>query len=206
MAGLGRERDGVDASPTALVCQSGGCWSPLNRRRPCRKLARSVWTWRSECFKHTEQMRPARWYSVSGCGEQVLTFFADRPACVVAMEACSSAHYWARAIGEPGHTVRLIPPAYVKPFVKRQKNDTTDAEGDLRGGAEANDALCVGEERSSPGQCGCIPSSGSSGAAADTDDQLLARPSRGIWGRCGQRSLSRPAAHLTRRGSGRRFT
>ena len=73
-------------------------------------------------------MRPARWYSVSGCGEQVLTFFADRPACVVAMEACSSAHYWARAIGEPGHTVRLIPPAYVKPFVKRQKNDTTDAE------------------------------------------------------------------------------
>src|SRR5262249_52640860 len=44
------------------------------------------------------------------------------------MEACSSAHYWARAIGELGHTVRLIPPAYVKPFVKRQKNDTTDAE------------------------------------------------------------------------------
>src|SRR6516165_2904461 len=104
------------------------CWSPLNRRRPCRKLARSVWTWRSECFKHTEQMRPARWYSVSGCGEQVLTFFAGQPACVVAMEACSSAHYWARAIGELGHRIRLIPPAYVKPFVKRQKNDATDAE------------------------------------------------------------------------------
>jgi transposase len=60
--------------------------------------------------------------------EQVLKFFADRPACVVAMEACSSAHYWARGIGELGHMVRLIPPAYVKPFVKRQKNDTTDAE------------------------------------------------------------------------------
>jgi len=60
--------------------------------------------------------------------EQVLTFFAGQPACVVAMEACSSAHYWARAIGELGHVVRLIPPAYVKPFVKRQKNDTTDAE------------------------------------------------------------------------------
>ena len=74
--------------------------------------------------------------------EQLLAFFAGRPACVVAMEACSSAHYWARAIGEPGHTVRLIPPAYVKPFVKRQKNDTTDAEGDLRGGAEARCALC----------------------------------------------------------------
>ena len=42
-------------------------WSSLNRRRPCRKLARSVWTWRSEYFKHTERMRPARWYSES-CG------------------------------------------------------------------------------------------------------------------------------------------
>jgi transposase len=59
---------------------------------------------------------------------QVLAFFAGRPACVVAMEACSSAHYWAREIGELGHMVRLIPPAYVKPFVKRQKNDATDAE------------------------------------------------------------------------------
>ena len=60
--------------------------------------------------------------------EQVLAFFAGRPACVVAMEACSSAHYWAREIGALGHMVCLIPPAYVKPFVKREKNDATDAE------------------------------------------------------------------------------
>jgi transposase len=60
--------------------------------------------------------------------EQVLPFFAGHTACVVAMEACSSAHYWAREIGRLGHTVRLIPPAYVKPFVKRQKNDAADAE------------------------------------------------------------------------------
>src|SRR4051812_21518896 len=44
------------------------------------------------------------------------------------MEACGSAHYWAREIGMLGHAVRLIPPAYVKPFVKRQKNNATDAE------------------------------------------------------------------------------
>jgi transposase len=60
--------------------------------------------------------------------DQVLAFLAGQPRCVVAMEACASAHYWGRAIRELGHEVRLIPPAYVKPFVKRQKNDMADAE------------------------------------------------------------------------------
>ena len=60
--------------------------------------------------------------------EQVLAFFAGQPRCLVAMEACASAHYWAREIGALGHETRLIPPAYVKPFVKRQKNDAADAE------------------------------------------------------------------------------
>src|SRR6202162_103733 len=60
--------------------------------------------------------------------ERVLGFFAEQPRCVVAMEACGSAHHWGRAIRDAGHEVRLIPPAYVKPFVKRQKNDAADAE------------------------------------------------------------------------------
>ncbi len=60
--------------------------------------------------------------------DQLLVFFAQQPRCVVAMEACASAHHWAREIGALGHEVRLIPPAYVKPFVKRQKNDAADAE------------------------------------------------------------------------------
>lgn len=49
---------------------------------------------------------------------QVLPFLARQPTCVVAMEACASAHEWGRAIQELGHEVRLIPPSYVKPYVK----------------------------------------------------------------------------------------
>src|SRR5215204_1331771 len=59
---------------------------------------------------------------------QLLAFLATLPPCTVAMEACGSAHYWGREIAKLGHTVRLISPAYVKPFVKRQKNDMADAE------------------------------------------------------------------------------
>ena len=59
---------------------------------------------------------------------KLLGFLAAQPACVVAMEACAGAHYWGREIGKLGHRVRLVAPAYVKPFVKRQKNDAADAE------------------------------------------------------------------------------
>lgn len=59
---------------------------------------------------------------------RLLPFLAEQPSCIVAMEACATAHDWGRRIEEAGHSVRLIPPIYVKPFVKRQKNDASDAE------------------------------------------------------------------------------
>nr|WP_253951277.1 IS110 family transposase [Novosphingobium sp. SG751A] len=59
---------------------------------------------------------------------KLLEFFANQPACLVAMEACGGAHHWARQLVQLGHEVRLIPPIYVKPFVKRHKNDAVDAE------------------------------------------------------------------------------
>jgi transposase len=83
----------------------------------------------------------------------VLTFFKTLPPCLVGIEACATSHHWSRELQALGHTVRLIPPAYVKPYVKRQKNDAADAE-----------AICEAVQRPSmrfvptktPEQQGCL--------------------------------------------------
>ena len=59
---------------------------------------------------------------------QVIAFFQKLPACLVGIEACASSHYWSRELQALGHNVRLMPPAYVRPYVKRQKNAMADAE------------------------------------------------------------------------------
>jgi transposase len=68
----------------------------------------------------------------------VLMFFQKLPPCLVGIEACASSHYWSRELAALGHTVRLMPPAYVKPYVKRQKNDATDAEAICEAVGRAN--------------------------------------------------------------------
>ena len=75
--------------------------------------------------------------------EKLLDFLASQPPSVVALEACASAHFWAREIQRLGHAVRLIAPVYVKPFVERQKNDMADAE-----------AICEAAQR----PCASLPS------------------------------------------------
>jgi len=59
---------------------------------------------------------------------RLLAFFAKQPGCLVGMEACAAAHHWARELQKLGHRPKLMPPRYVKPYVKRQKNDAADAE------------------------------------------------------------------------------
>lgn len=68
----------------------------------------------------------------------VLTFFQKLPACLVGIEACATSHHWSRQLQALGHKVRLMPPVYVKPYVKRQKNDAADAEAICEAVTRAN--------------------------------------------------------------------
>jgi len=69
---------------------------------------------------------------------QVLAFFQKLPPRLVGIEACASSHHWSRELQALGHIVRLMPPAYVKPYVKRQKNDMADAEAICEAVTRAN--------------------------------------------------------------------
>jgi transposase len=68
----------------------------------------------------------------------VLAFFQKLAPCLVGIEACASSHYWSRELQALGHTMRLMPPAYVKPYVKRQKNDMADAEAICEAVSQSN--------------------------------------------------------------------
>ena len=68
----------------------------------------------------------------------ILTFFQKLPPCLVGIEACASSHHWSRELQALGHTVRLMPPAYVKPCAKRHKNDAVDVEAICEAVTRAN--------------------------------------------------------------------
>jgi transposase len=83
----------------------------------------------------------------------VLAFFQKLPLCVVGIEACATSHHWSRELKALGHTVRLMPPAYVKPYVKRQKNDAADAEAICEAVTRANMRFV---ETKTPEQQSCL--------------------------------------------------
>jgi transposase len=83
----------------------------------------------------------------------VLAFFQKLSPCLVGIEACASSHHWSRELKAIGHTVRLMPPAYVKPYVKRQKNDAADAEAICEAVTRANMRFV---ETKTPEQQSCL--------------------------------------------------
>jgi transposase len=113
-----------------VMCQSGGCIDHLNEEEESAMNATTIGL---DIAKHVFQI-----HGVDLCGKavlrkqlkrpQVLAFFANLPACLIGLEACAGAHYWARELARLGHEVRLISPQFVKPYVKGNKNDANDAE------------------------------------------------------------------------------
>lgn len=149
------------------MCQ-GGPVRIHKEERSCRRLPRSGWIWRSGF-----QMQGAY---ASGRVElrkkvrrdQVLPFFSQLQPCVVPMEASGGAHFWGREIGKLGHVVRLISAAYVKSFVKRQKND-------------AAGALRAREKRRDLGGSDRLSGPRAADPAAHSDHQRPAGPSDRVW-------------------------
>jgi transposase len=111
---------------------------------------------------------------------KLLDFFAAQPSCKVALEACGGAHHWARQLSQLGHEVRLIPPAYVKPFVRRQKNDAIDAEA-ICEAAQRPSMRFVAVKSQEQQAAGLVFRTRDLSAAANPTDQRDSRTPHGIW-------------------------
>src|SRR6266508_4504617 len=100
---------------------------------------------------------------------QVLAFFSRIPRCVVGLEACATAHYWARELGALGHEVRLMPAQYVKAYIKRNKHDAADA-----------DAICAGQDGRATGDGAAASRPRTTGASAHDAGERVAGASGGV--------------------------
>src|SRR5215469_2930521 len=109
----------------------------IRRSQTCKRSRPSVSISLSLFFKSTELMRQVM-SSFAVRRRYVLPFFQKLAPCLIGIEACASSHHWSRELKALGHTVRLMPAAYVKPYVKRQKNDAADAEAICEAVTRAN--------------------------------------------------------------------
>ena len=108
--------DGVDAPPTASMCQSGGVDHHLREASVSEVSTIGLDIAKHVFHAHGADERGRAVFSKKISRGKLLDFFAAQPSCTVALEACGGAHHWARQLIQLGHEVRLIPPAYVKPF------------------------------------------------------------------------------------------
>ena len=108
----------------------------------------------------------------------ILAFFQKLPPCLVGIEACASSHHWSRELQALGHTVRLMPPAYVKPYVKRHKNDATDAEAICEAVSRPNMRFVATRATELPD---AAPYPAPVHPPADLGDQCHSRPSCRVW-------------------------
>ena len=130
---------------------------------------------------------------------EVAAFFADLPSCLVGLEACATAHHWARLIGASGHEVRLIPPSYVKPYVRRSKTDAADAQAICE--AVGRPSMRFVPVRSAAQQAALTAAiSGSSVSLHRRDGTVDGDPIRGSHQVCGAGSLAGVGAGCCRQG------
>ena len=110
---------------------------------------------------------------------QVLKFFEALSPCLIGMEACASAHHWARELTKLGHTVRLMPAKDVKAYIRRNKNDAADAAAICEAVRRPSMRFVGGQIGRSAGSVDAASHARSAGAATDASDQCLA----GAYGR-----------------------
>lgn len=110
---------------------------------------------------------------------EVAALFSELSPCVIGMEACASAHFWTREIGRLCHEVRLMPPAYVAPYVNAGR-PTLGCGSLLRSGDPPDDAVRGGEERRSTGGADAAQDAGTPRSAEDYAEQRAQGASRGV--------------------------
>ena len=134
------------------------------------------------CFNSMRKIGQASCFGSGGCGARNWKHFCEQPPALIGMEACGSAHHWARVITAMGHEVRLMHAKYVKAYVKRGKSDLRDAEAICEAGSTTvDDAVCADQERRAADRplAGTRPRP--AGEAAHAADECHPRPVGRAW-------------------------